>query len=259
MEKRLPMGEPIAFRSKTIRVDVEGRVCLSDFWAASKFSSTKRPSQWRRLPSTQRLQTALAAQIVGRSHNKAKARGFSVYYTEAGRSGATFAHPILALAYAEYLSPTLALEVKETFLRARAGDAALADEILQRATSEENEWAGVRALARSKRLFYTSTLQAHGVEGKGYADCTNATYGALFNGTAAQLRRVKGIPSNSNLRDHMATDELVYVMAAEVLASEHINDVGATGNAECETATSRSAANIRRAIEADRRERKKAS
>lgn len=59
-----------------------------------------------------------------------------------GAAGGTFADVRLALAYAEYLNPDLAMEVREIVLRDKAAYPTLADDILQRATPEANEGAG---------------------------------------------------------------------------------------------------------------------
>ncbi len=115
-------------------------------------------------------------------------------YSKRGRgSTGTYAHPIIAAAYAGYLSPKLELEVREVWLRYRAGDATLADEILERATAEENRWAGARALSRSQRVTYTDTLKAHYVTGRGYMDCTEAVYLKLLGGKSYQLRELRGL------------------------------------------------------------------
>jgi hypothetical protein len=84
-------------------------------------------------------------------------------YAKEGRGGDTFAHPVLALAYAEFLNPSLGVEVREVFLRYKGADATLADDILQRAPAADNEWAGARALGRSQRSELTATLKEHQV------------------------------------------------------------------------------------------------
>ena len=43
----------------------------------------------------------------------------SVIYVKRGRSGGMWAHPVLALEYAKFLSPALHYEVNEAFLRSR--------------------------------------------------------------------------------------------------------------------------------------------
>lgn len=71
---------------------------------------------------------------MGKSHHSEKIRVSDLIYSTLGKDGGTFAHPVLALAYSEYLSPKLAVEVREVFLRYRAADATLADEILEKAS-----------------------------------------------------------------------------------------------------------------------------
>jgi hypothetical protein len=243
-------------RGQKIRTDAEDRISLNDVHAAAGFEKNRLPNDWIRLPATARLIEAVLVRITGKSRNWTKTEIKSVYYRMPGAVGGTFADARVALAYAEYLNPKLAVEVREVFLRYRAGDAVLADETLQRSTPEGNEWAAVRALSRAKRRQYTDTLQAHGVEGFGYAQCTDETYRKLFGAAAKRLKQVRGIPAKANLRDNMPSDELVYVMAAEVLASGRINEEDSTGTRECRRATGKSASFIRQAIEADKADRR---
>ena len=155
--------------------------------------------------------------------------------------------------YAGYLSPKLEIETREVWLRFRSGDATLADEILQRSSPEDNQWAGVRALGRSKRNEFTAVLQEHGVDAKGYALCTNAVYTGLFDANAQQLRIDKGLMTKSgSLRDAMDTDELVSIMFAETLSRKRILDEDAAGNTQCVKATERSTTFVRQAIEANK-------
>jgi len=191
------------------------------------------------------------------SANKKNSAIVPVVYAKRGRGNkGTYAHPILAAAYAGYLSTKLEIEVREVWLRYRKADATLADDILQRATPKDNEWAAVRAMARAKRVSYTDTLRDHGVQGWGYSTCTNAVYRQILGGTAAQVRAERGIPKK-NLRDHLGTDELSFVMAAEVLASDRIEEEERFGSHDCADASSRSAGFIRQAIERDKMDRQK--
>ena len=194
---------------------------------------------------------------MGKSHNYQKEDILKVYRTKRGPDGGTYADIRLALDYAEYLNPKLAIEVKEVFLRYKAADPTLADEILQRASAEDNRWAGIRALSRSNRNTYTQTLKEHGVVAKGYMDCTEAVYQALLGGKSYELRARRGLPPKTNLRDHMNVEELSYVMAAEALSAERIAEEERQGNHQCAEASSIGSAAIRNAIDADRRNRQK--
>lgn len=256
-EKNDPAGTALVIRGNPIREDVLGSVCLDDIWRVAKSTAGREPKRWRQLPSTKRLEAELQKKVAFNALKEERAV-FPVAYSKRGRGNVgTFAHPILAAAYAGYLSPKLEIEVREIWLRYRKGDAALADEILQRAPAADNEWAAVRALSRAKRVSYTETLRNHGVIEDGYWKCTNAVYRQLLGGGAQELRRKRGLPSKANVRDHLQTDELSFVMAAEVLATERISEEDRQGNIPCEQATSRSAGFIREAIERDRMDRQK--
>lgn len=242
-------------RGRTIHVEEGGFVCLNDIWRAAGFSKNQTPADWRALQITGGLIIALLDQNTGQTGVK-NYNPKSVIYSKKGKGGGTYADVRLALSYAEYLSPKLALEVKEVFLRYKAADPTLADDILERATPEANEWAGTRALGRSVRGQFTKTLQDHGAQGKDYGMCTNVVYSALFDKSATQLKRTKGVPAKGSLRDAMTTSELVFVMASETLSSERITEEECDGGEACRVATSKSARFIRQAIDADRKDRK---
>jgi len=242
-------------RGAPIREDEEGRICLDDVWALAKGKLGQRPAAWRAGNGATRLVGALLKKIKISDLFRKKPAD-AVIYAKRGRGNAgTFAHPILAAAYAGYLDPDLEVEVREVWLRYRAGDATLADDILQRASAEANHWAGVRALARSNRVKYTDVLKAHGVVDRGYMECTEATYECLLGGPSWKLRTERNLPKKANLRDHLKADELSFVMAAEALAAERIADEGRHGNLGCREASALGASAIRAAIEADRRSR----
>ena len=245
----------VVIRGSRIEEDVFGHLCLDDLWRAAKANPSKAPAKWR----ISRMGKALIAelerkiQISSLKENKPVPPGI---YARRGRGSiGTFAHPILAAAYAGYLSPKLELEVREIWLRYRSGDATLADEILERATAEENRWAGARAVSRAQRVAYTDTLKEHFVTGRGYMDCTEALYIKLLGGRSNQLRHARGLAPKENVRNNLSIAELSYVMAAEALAAERIQEELRLGNDDCVDATGRSAAAIREAIEADRKTR----
>ena len=240
-------------RGHQVRKDEHERVCLNDIWRAAGSPHNQRPFDWRRLPQTVGLLNVLVRNNAGKSRNIEQAP----IWTARGRSGGTFTDPRLALDYAEYLSPELALEVKDVFLRYLAADAALADDVLERASPEANEWAGIRALSRAQRRKYTDSLQAHGVkDGRDYAACSDTLYLGLFDKRAAALKASKGVSKKASLRDHLSTDELAFVVAGETLARERIEEEKADGGEACRVATQRSAQNLRRGMEMDRADRK---
>jgi KilA-N domain len=247
----------LPFKGKQIRIDVNGLICLTDIHRAAGFSTNNKPDDWLRLESVLKQTTVIIEKTSGKSSAFTKADLRLASYSIAGPNGSVWAHENLALGYASYLSPKLAVEIREVFLRYKKSDPSLADELLESASVEANEWAGVRALSRSKRVQFTTTLQAHGVTKFGYSSCTDAVYGALFDNSAKKLKIAKGLGKNDNLRDKMNTDELVAVMFAERLSRERIEEEAPSGNIECTIATKRSSVRVREAIDGDRRDRQK--
>ncbi|MCA3797220.1 MAG: KilA-N domain-containing protein [Burkholderia sp.] len=152
----MPDTTELILRGRKVRIDADGFVCLNDIQRAAGYSVNRRPVDWYRLPTTGPLVIATWNRIVGKSHQSGKIRISDVYRAASGVNGGTWAHPILAAAYAGYLKPELEVEMREVWLRYQAGDATLADEVLERAIDEGNEWAAVRALSRAKRRLICS-------------------------------------------------------------------------------------------------------
>jgi hypothetical protein len=243
-------------RGRAIRSDENGLICLTDIWEAAGFKVNQKPNDWRSLPNAQSLMLALLDQIAGKSGSKAKISVKTIYYAKVGKGGGTYAHPVLACAYAGHISPKLELEVRETWLRYKAADPALADEVLERAGPAANEWAGVRALGRSTRNKHVAVLADHGVSAPiDFAKITNETYIALFDQPARALKSQRGLKKSESLRDAMSLPELTYVMAAESLATERIEEIDPQGATPCQIAVRTSATFIREAIEKDRASR----
>jgi hypothetical protein len=240
-------------RGKLIRVDSEGFVSLNDIHRAAGFKTTKRPHDWQRTPSTNPLIIATYERVTGESR---KTYRISVVYRATAEG--TWAHPILAAAYAGYLKPELEVEMREVWLRYRSADATLADEILQQATGQQNEWAARRAMGRAVRGAYTTELYGRGVtEPQQFAICTNETYSGLFGSPAKKLKEVRSIAKSASLRDSMSMKELAFLAASEALAVERMEEEDADGFPECKTATAKAAGAIRSAIDADRHDRQK--
>ena len=244
----------LKLRGVVIDNDNSEMLCLDDVWRAAGRPTGRSPAAWRKIGSVQTLQIALYEKLFGRSEGYQ----FSKIIKQVSDPQRTFAHPILAVSYASFLSPKLAIEVKEVWLRYAKADPTLADEILQKASSAANEWAGARALARAKRREYTDTLQLHGVTGPtGYIQCTDAIYEQILGGPSWRIRSDRGLPKKVNLRDNLSLTELTFITASECLAKDRITEEESRGNTECEQASSRSAFFIRKAIEEDKADRRR--
>ena len=248
----------LVIRGRSVRFDENGLACLNDIWKAAGFTKHQRPNDWSRLPGTIKKMERVLELNTGKSRNYDAADMRLVFRTIRGANGGTYADVRLALDYAEYLNPKLAIEVKEIFLRYKAGDATLADEVLDKASAEDNVWVAQRAIGRAARIHFTHELHARGVsEPNHYAMCTNATYLSLWDKTAKQIKAERGLPANANPRDRMDAKDLAFLAASEALSVERMEDEDSQGFNECHTATRKAASAIRNAIEADRRDRQK--
>ena len=246
----------LTIRGRAVRFDDGGLANLNDIWSAAGFTKNNRPNDWLRLHTTQRRIERVLKLITGKSRNYDKADMHRVLKTKIGAGGGTYADVRLALDYAEYLNPGLAIEVKEVFLRVNSNDPTLADEIMESADQEANEWMAKRSLARAARLGYTNTLKDHGVTRPSeYGACTNATYSGLFGKNAKSLKEERGVKKNGNLRDAMNLKELATLSFSEVLSSDRIEDEGRHGFKSCFDATHKVATSVRALIEADRKDR----
>ena len=86
-------------------------------------------------------------------------------------------------------------------------------------------------------------------------ECTEALYVQLLGGRSYELRDRMSLKPNTNIRDNLDTKKLAFVMAAEALAAERIEEEGRKGNKDCAEATAVSANAIKKALNDDRKNR----
>jgi len=171
-------------------------------------------------------------------------RKTGIYKTTRGKGGGTFAHKQIALAYAKYLSPALHMEVNDVFLKVQAASPEIADSIVDRMSDDDLKRHIARASGVATRKEFTGKLAKHGVSGQGFSDCTNALYVPLFKGTAKELRESRNLPAKANVRDSMATRELVTIAFAEMLATDRIESEKSFGNHACTYECNRAAQSV---------------
>lgn len=96
-----------------ITTDAEGRFNLNALHKASGLGSAKKPSNWLRLDSTKELITEL--------DQCSDLRTASVDTVVGSANPGTYAHELLAIAYASWISPSFHLQVNQVFLDYRTG------------------------------------------------------------------------------------------------------------------------------------------
>jgi hypothetical protein len=120
----------LVLRGVNVQEDEYGNVCLNDLWTLAGGPENRRPVDWHRGKRASALQAALDDRMVENLHYSGANPPQTYRAIGKGRGSRTFAHPVLALDYAEYLQPALGVEVREIFLRYRAADISLANDIL---------------------------------------------------------------------------------------------------------------------------------
>ncbi|PHM54521.1 KilA-N domain-containing protein [Xenorhabdus sp. KK7.4] len=105
-----------------ITTDSEGRFNLNALHKASGGDAHKKPSQWLRRNETQALIAELESNSLKniQSVNLHPARK-SINIVNGGNNQGTFAHELLAVEYAGWISPKFRLQVNQTFIDYRAG------------------------------------------------------------------------------------------------------------------------------------------
>lgn len=128
--------------------------------------------------------------------------------------------------------------------RVARGDVTLAAEIADRASHDDQAWLATRMQGKVARNRFTATLKSHGVEGKGYSDCTNEIYKPLIGGKADEIRQLRGLKPKANVRDTLPLKQLFAVGLAEILAAERIEANDTRGNTRCRVECSRAALRV---------------
>ncbi|MDE9519728.1 KilA-N domain-containing protein [Xenorhabdus bovienii] len=119
-----------------ITTDSEGRFNLNALHKASNESDSKKPSEWLRLSSTK----SLINELSGNSHLGQEV----IKSVRGGTSPGTFAHELLAVSYAGWISPAFQLQVNQTFIDYRSGKLAPA--------SPEKSKSGLPEYRRARTL-----------------------------------------------------------------------------------------------------------
>ena len=198
-------------RGSTIREN-SGNICLNDLWERAGKPENQRARDWHRSKRAQALEKALQARIVEKFHKPQKDVDGTTYYSVGRGGGAlTYAHPVLALDYAEYVNADIGVEVREIFLRYRADDISLANDILDRIADQVQE-DEFRVKNRSEITLRNTELAEQGKKAGcteyNYAELNNAGYRGLYNGLeAADIHKLKRLTKSQRILDHMIAAE----------------------------------------------------
>ncbi len=219
----MSQNSELIFRNNRIRQDEYGNICLNDLWELTGKPKNNRPRDWYPSKRAKALDKALNKRIAENSRNSREKPEKSTYYVQGkGRASITFAHAVLALDYADYLDASLAVEIREVFLRYRSNDLTLAIEIIEN-LSDQVEYD-------EKRIDLRNLVRQHNKESAGTAKHAGVTDFPGYNGagvsglyggmTAGDVLAHKGLPQDANRLDHAGHEELAanYFKATQAVA-----------------------------------------
>lgn len=234
-----------------VRSDKDEFISLTDLFKASGSPANKAVKDWIRLSSTESFIGAVGRMLkVDKSH---------LIKIKRGKGGGTYAHKQIALEYAQYADPNLAVAVNQVFFE-RLEEEKNPEKAIDRGISGykkqgySEEWISDRLTGKAARLSFCSTLSRHGVTNKGFGPCTNALYTPLYGGGSEVIREKKNLPAKANPRDHMSQMELSAIRFAENLAADTIERKNLKGDKPCEYACYSAAKQVADLITTNRKE-----
>ena len=231
--------QTIPLGGQPLKTNAAGLVSLTDLHRAAaaneQADGKRKPGDWAR---------EAGAPFIEFVADQLNTRKTGIYVTTKGKGGGTFAHWQIALAYAKYLSPALHMQVNQVYARYKAADVTLAAEIADKAKPADTEWLAKRVQSTVARNKLTSTLAAHGVAGRGFADCTNAIYRHVLGGKKSEICAQRGLRKSINLRNVMDAEQLTLTAMSEIVARRRIHQANDRGNVMCERACDAASASV---------------
>ena len=220
-------------------------VSLTDLWKSVGEIKSKAPKHWLGNETTKAfIKSACTFLKVTESY---------LIKIKAGKGGGTYAHKHIALEYAQYLDPNLAVAVNQVFFE-RIEEEKNPHLLLERydkhykKLGKTEDWIGVRIKSTITRNIFTKVLSSHGVKQEGFKNCTNAIYTPLFGGSTDVVRKYLKIDKNKSIRDNCSKLQLMAIEFSEELASANIKKNNLQGNAACEIASRNAGQIVRNAL-----------
>lgn len=165
----------------------------------------------------------------------------------------TYAHPLIAIHLAQWISPEFAIAVSNLFHKYLKADISLATDILDRTpelTSEQSRALGERVINKSadkdldwiaarketknsnKRL-NAELAQCPNTSKAVYSLSQNAIVENLTGSTITQIKKKNGLAKSATVREAMDTDELITLAFTEMLAAKRVSNDKPSGDKKC--------------------------
>jgi hypothetical protein len=246
----------LSFDGKQIRRDGDFWN-LTDMWKAAGSPKHQKVAEWTRLTDVRRFTAAVEQQyhddLKETSATNEKVENTHLFpdaiRTQPGRSGGTWAHWQIALAYTKYLSPAFAMwagEIVRAYLNA---DPNMVEDMFNRMSVPDQKRTLERLEGIKVRRRFTDILKDHGVIRAGYAQVTEALQMPILGMPTAAAKAVRGVPAKTSVREVMSTQELSMTRMAEEAAADRIAGRNVTGNNACASEATRAGRIVRSAYD----------
>lgn len=242
----------VKFNKSVIKIQEGNTISLTDLWKASGKGDSNNPYNWSRKEGSE---------FIAKLAKKLNTTEGLILKTTRGRTGGTWAHWQIGLAYAKYLSPELHMHMNQVFkerveedrnpeLAYNRGTERAIKGWKRQGKSDEwiSKWVANRIKGIEQRKVFTSTLSKHGVLGAGYGLCTNNIQEQIIGRSTQLAKQELGIKPSESIRDYIGNVENFGIALAEALAVESIEAKNYQGNGQCSVACLDAGNKISRAI-----------
>lgn len=242
------MKQATIFESMLITISVNGKdflvslvngemMNLNQLHVAAGKKKTQSPHEWLRLSQTE----ILIEKVCEQEHTD-KSRMLKTSKKNVKYGGGTIAHWQLALAYAQYLSPEIHLQVNQVFkdhleelidpeLAIKRGHQRATDAYLRRGKSPE--WVATRLNGIQARNTFTNDLRDHGSGHNDYVEISNLENKAILGCTAQEFKAKNKLPASAKTRDHLARPDLASLKFLETMSSDKFDEENAQSGSDC--------------------------
>ena len=217
----------------------QDQVNLTNLWKAAGAERTKAPNFWANNGDTK--------EFIGTVAKTLNATVDCIITTTRGRTGGTWAHRQIALAYAKYLSPELHMFVNECFFErieeennpelAISRGRSRAIKAYQR-KGHSDLWIEQRVKSIESTLHLNGVIGVHSDDARAFPKCANAINLNILGTTAKKYKESAGLSRNAALRDTFDEITLTAIDLINLLSAKKIQDESASGNSECVKAVS---------------------
>lgn len=216
------MTKQIEVLGKAMKVD-GALVSLTDLWKGQGAEQRNHPNKW--------LSNISTIDLINGLMRTTKLQESELLDVRRGRTGGTYAHWQLALAYSKHLSVELHLAVNDVYRRFKQADVELVEHMVERMEDPEDlKRVEMRAKAKASNKALGAAIQSHGGEGRTYAAVNNMNNVAITGKTAKQIKADAGVPERAQTRDLLTATQLAGLNYAEMLETDAIVSKRAIGH-----------------------------